>query len=1285
MRPTSTRVLRCLCVAAAATALVLTGCGGGSSSSAIAGRIVINGANAQTVSVSVASVIELSMMPTDDRLAAGVDWTVTCQGNPTNGSVVNGACGTLAPVHTADGGATNYTAPSVVPIGTAIVITATVTSNPSQSSSVTLTVTPLSIAVQLTIAPPTSLSVNATASVAAKVTNDPAAAGVIWTASCDGAACGSFNPPQSLSTVFTAPSAVPTGGTVTITATSLTDTTKSASATLTVTSPSSENPIAVSLSPVSAYVETTGTAHTTQFTAFVINDTADAGVDWTVNCEATNCGGVNPAHTASGTKTNFSAPTTVPAGGTVTITATSTTDPTVSASATANIVTTPPIVVSISAPPPSSLSVTTTATLSANVVSDTSNLGVDWTANCSSPGNCGSFNLSPAHTASGDPIVYTAPATVPTGGVVTITATSSALTPANPGIAMTTIVALPPSLTFTQQPPTTLAGTQQTPVSVTVANDVAPGGVTWTVQCGNTLAGGCGWFLPAQTASGATTLYTAPLVKAPGTSVTLIATSVADPTVSITSNAIAIVPATAMAVEFVPSMAAQIQPNGSVNLTASVTNDVTMAGIDWQVCASGCGFFTITPALPAIPATTTTPYVPPVPAVTATSVSGWSNGLPIQYTAPPIAPASGSVTVVAASHANPTAANSGSITVSTISAGPALHGYALAGTQPVVGATVSLFAAGTNGYGSAALPVASATTAKDGSFTVPAGYSCPSLSSEMYLVAAQGAVGTNAANPNLALMAALGPCSGLGSAPVFVNEATTIASAFAVAHFAANNALTGNSSYLYLGASSSNLSGLQNAFSTVNNLVDVSTGQTRFTVPGGNATVPYALLNTLADALNACTSTAGGVEGDGSPCGTLFASSDVLPQHSLYNSIAPTDTLQAAFNIAQHPVSNYGYVLDTGNGPPQLLGLASANSPFQPILNAQPNDWSVSLNYTSGGGLSSSSKVGSFALDASGDLWITDTAANSVIEWNATGAAISPSTGFAAGGGPVAIDANGNVWTSGNGALYELTSVGSQVQGSPFGGVTGGGNDMTIDAQGDLWIASGAGVSEVSPLGILISPSAGFTFDGLSNIDAVAADSANNIWIGNTSTASNGSFANFAQLSNPGATLIVNDQTFSGLVQPQIAADGSGNLWSILTSDYVCEIPPYGGQGSTLVAGNVCFADDDNNNYLFFQARGVAVDGAGTAWIASQGGGATVIIPPSVLPIAPSLIAGGGYPNYLSSPSLAAGPLRVAVDGSGDLWVLLADNSVTEYVGVATPAVTPLALGLKNKKLGAKP
>lgn len=1268
--------------------IATTGCGSTSNSAAKAGPISVAGtssATAQAGALAASSTLKLSMMPTGDKVDAGVDWTVSCGGNPITGSVVNGACGTLAPAHTADGAATLYTAPAMVPINTAITITATVTSNPSQSSSVSMTIVALPIAVLLTQPQPvpSSLNVNQAITVIAQVTNDVAGAGVAWTATCGSSACGSFYPTQGLASIYTAPSVAPTGGTVTISATSLTDTTKSASITLTIVVPTTPPPVGVSISPASAYVQTTGAAHVVQFTAFVSNDPAAAGVDWSVSCGASICGGVNPTHTPSGATISYSAPSTVPPGGTVTITAKSTTDASASAFATANVMTAAPIIVAMSSPPPGALAVGSTASLAATVTSDPNNLGVDWTASCGSPGVCGGFSLSPAHTASGGQIVYTAPAVVPTGSAVTITASSPASTPANPAIATTTIVALPPSLSFAQAPPATMVSATQTPVSATVTHDVAPGGVAWTVQCNSILAGGCGWISPVQTASGATAVYTAPPVTAAGTAVTLVATSVADPSVSLPSNAIAIAPSTTLSVGFVPSLPSQVQPDGTVNLIAAVANDATAAGVDWEVCGSGCGFFTVKPAVAAIPATATTPYVPPIPAVTAITVSGWSNGLSIPYTAPSEPPASGGVVILASAHADSTKTSSGTIAIRASSTGPALNGIAQAGSQPIVGASVSLYAAGTSGYASASSQIATSATDKNGSFTVPAGYTCPSPGSQMYLVATKGKTGANATNPNLALMTALGSCGNLGSAPVVVNEVTSIASAFATAPFAANNALYGNSSYLYIGTSGSNLTGLANAFAAVNNLVDISTGQARFTTPAGNATTPYAEINTLADMLNTCTATSGGVEGDGSACSTLFTATDVLPQHALYNSIAPADTLQAAFNIAQRPVTNYGYQLDTSN-PKQLLPLATTSSPFQPILTAQPNDWSLSLHYT-GGGLSSANAVGSFAVDAAGNIWITDTAAGSVVEWNAVGAVLSPTYGFPAGGGPIAIDANGYVWISGNGSLTELTGVGSAAPGSPFKGAAIGGTDMAVDAGGNLWIAAGAGVEEFSNLGVAISPAGGFTNNGFTGITAVSVDSSNNVWLGGLS--------GYAELTNPGGDLIVAIKVGYAPVLPQIAADGTGNLWSITeVNGFLADLPPYvrgitygftaqfypgggsNGQGQSGPLGGL----------NFYNAEGIAVDGAGTAWVASQGGGTGPTIAPSVLPIVPSMLQ-NNLPNYLGSSSLAAGTLRAAVDGSGNVWVLLADNTATEFVGVATPAVTPIALALKSHKLGVKP
>lgn len=1272
------------------SAIIVTGCSN-SVPLAKAGAISVADSNGAATKVSViatASTLKLSMMPAGDRVNAGVDWIVTCGGNPITGSITNGACGTFSPTHTADGVATVYTAPSVVPINNSITITATATSNPSQSSSLSLTVIPAPIAVSISGASgslPSTLNVNATLSLSDQVANDPLGAGVIWTATCGSSACGSFNPNESPGSpgtaTYTAPSIVPTGGTVTVTATSLTDTTKSASATFSITTPTPPSGITVSVLPANVYVQTKGTAHTANLTAVVFNDPAAAGVDWAISCSASNCG-VITAHTASGVAATYTAPSSASPGDTVAITAKSTTTPGASATATATVASSAPVTVTISTAPPATLMTGSQSTLAATVASDPGNLGVDWTANCGSAGACGTFNLSPAHTASGGQIIYTAPSAIPAGGVVTIMASSPA-SASNSAVAVTTIIAQSPSLSFAQAPPSSLSAAAQVSVSATVTNDVAPGGVSWTVQCDSTVPGGCGWIGPVQTASGATAIYTAPPVTSVGTSVTITATSAADPSVSISSNPIAISQNTTPYVSFVPSLPAQVQTNTMVNLTAAVANDASSAGVDWQVCASGCGFFIIEPKRPEIPATANTPYSPAVPAVTATSVSGWPNGSPIPYTAPSQPTSSGSITVVASAHADSTKTASGTIAITTGSSGPALSGAVKAGSQPVAGASVALYAAGTSGYASAASYVASATSDGSGNFTVPAGYTCPSASSQVYLVATGGKAGANTSNPNLALMTALGNCSNLGSVPVVVNEVTTIASAFATAPFAAST-LNANLSYLYLGTSSGNLSGLANAFAAVNNLVDITTGQARFMTPAENAAVPYVEIDTLADMLNACTATSGGAEGDGSACSTLFTATDVLlPNDATFNAIAPSDTLQATFNIAQHPVgSSYGYRLDIN----QLLSLATPSSPFQPTLTTPPNDWSISLNYTSGGGLSSASTVGSFAVDATGNLWITDTANSSVIEWNATGAAISPSTGFTAGGGPIAIDANGNVWISGDGKLTELTSFGSLAPGSPFKAVTGGSSDIAIDSQSNLWIGNGDAVSEFSNIGVAISPKDGFVNNSVTAVSAVGIDSSNDIWLGNQSISSVGiANASFAELTNPGGQLIVNESYSVGAVLPEIAADNAGNFWAVVGSaDVVCRIPPYGGPGSSQSLSNFCQQNTEAQALPFFNAGGLALDGAGTVWLASQGGGSLYPVSPGVVPLSPPTFK-PSLSGYLTSSSLATGPLRVAVDGSGNVWVLLSNNTVTEYVGVATPVVTPIALGLKSQKLGAKP
>src|ERR1019366_4404377 len=154
------------------------------------------------------------------------------------------------------------------------------------------------------------------------------------------------------------------------------------------------------------------------------------------------------------------------------------------------------------------------------------------------------------------------------------------------------------------------------------------------------------------------------------------------------------------------------------------------------------------------------------------------------------------------------------------------------------------------------------------------------------------------------------------------------------------------------------------------------------------------------------------------PCSTLFTNAESAGS----TGTAPTDTATAAINIAHNPAANVA----------ELYGLSTANPPFGGGLTAEPNDFVVAIEL-SGGGSFSSWKV---ALDGLGNAWVTDS--NSVSEFSSTGAALSPSSGYASGAFPpspvlIAVDTVGNVWVmdgdvgggTQSGGLTELSNSGT--------------------------------------------------------------------------------------------------------------------------------------------------------------------------------------------------------------------------------------------------------------------
>jgi len=275
--------------------------------------------------------------------------------------------------------------------------------------------------------------------------------------------------------------------------------------------------------------------------ATVDNDVANAGVNWTVSCPPPGvCGSVSPTHTSSGAPTTFVAPL---VNEVVTIKAFSTTDSSKTAVAVVTVAS-----VSFSQAPPQSLTINGMANVVASLPTDPTGAGVDWTVTCGSAA-CGSF--SPMHTASGTPTVYNAPAMMPTGAQVTVTATSTADAAATISQEITIVtsnITISLNSPFTNGSPPPIVLNNMALLSATVANDPLNAGVDWKVSCANKGAGACGSFIPtllildtlsnktssaAHTDNGAPVAYLAPS-QGPGSAFAVFITAVSrtDNTVS---------------------------------------------------------------------------------------------------------------------------------------------------------------------------------------------------------------------------------------------------------------------------------------------------------------------------------------------------------------------------------------------------------------------------------------------------------------------------------------------------------------------------------------------------------------------------------------------------------------------------------------------------------------------------------------------------------------------------------------------------------------------------------
>jgi hypothetical protein len=587
-------------------------------------------------------------------------------------------------------------------------------------------------------------------------------------------------------------------------------------------------------------------------------------------------------------------------------------------------------------------------------------------------------------------------------------------------------------------------------------------------------------------------------------------------------------------------------------------------------------------------------------------------------------------------------ASSDSITSEDNYKGLPFTGKVLAGTTPIIGATVQVYAAGTTGNGSAPTPLLSGalTTNSSGAFSVSS-YICPTSTSILYLVATGGQAGTTApANSGTVLMTSPGTCNTVTSgSAITINELTTVASAYAFSQFLALGAK--------LGATATNISGIALAAGTLANLVNPATGAAPGVAFPANGTAPTPKLDALANALNAC------IVGDAasSACSQLYSD-------ATSSATTPSNTLDALLNIVHNPAANIA----------ALYTLSAGSTAFTPVLAAAPSDWTLFVNYT-GGGMTNPASV---AIDSTGRIWVANY--NSVASLFANnGAPVFPNgvtgSGLCNSFG-AAVDGSDQVWIAneaggcGGNTVTVLTSAGAQAAVYSAGGLNFP-ISVAIDSSEDAWIVD-YGDSSLTILTNSGTPLSGPNgYDGVSgstlNFDfpvAVAVDSKRNGYLANvsgntvTKVAPDGSsFTSFAVGRGPAA----------------IAVDSADNVWS---ANYYGDSIGLLTSSGTVLSGSMGYTGGGVHH-----PQGIAIDGVNNVWAINYRSSINIGDALSELSGASTANPGTALSpatGYGTDAGIVEG-YGIAIDAAGNIWTSsYATDTLVEFIGQAAPVKTPL-------------
>ena len=600
----------------------------------------------------------------------------------------------------------------------------------------------------------------------------------------------------------------------------------------------------------------------------------------------------------------------------------------------------------------------------------------------------------------------------------------------------------------------------------------------------------------------------------------------------------------------------------------------------------------------------------------------------------------------------------GNVTATSAALTGAVHG----GQQPVTGSHVHLYSVGTGGYGSASNNIITTATGSDadgnyvltdanGNFSLPTGsYSCTNATDQTYLLASGGNPGLptpGTDNSAIVLLAALGACGNIASLPnAVINELSTVAAVSALQQFIVDPS--------HIGATTNGLPNLAIAAGLANDLVPIAAGAAATSNAAGTGITPQAEVNTLGNVLAPCVNSASPTS---TACANLFSA--VTPS----TGTAPTDVTGAMLLIAQNSFRNAG----------SIFNLAVPASVFQPQLSSAPYDFSLAITY-SGGGLASAQNI---AIDATGDAFVTNCPScsgaggtDSIVGFSPSGAILTGATGYVTNihkPTGIAFDNAGNLWSTNLASGATLAQIvkqsGSTVAFAFNDANVNTPNGIAIDKNNNAWITNQNASSIEQILANGTRTLAPVTRSGFFGPNGIAINPAQNIYAIATGS------SNILEVTNAGA--YVNTFTGSNLNNPVgLTLDGLGNLFTINNDSSATVISSSTGAGASNNVGV------DNANFI-------AIDGFGTGWIANSG----KTLKGDLLHVtkAPAAIYVDSYPAIFNDPNLN-GSSASAIDGAGNVWVTnAAAGSVTEFIGIAGPTVTPIAAASATGTVGTRP